>query len=75
MLLVGALVIAAIVAVGFFATNGSKATPSAGPGHSGGLFGSAFPTVGTVATATPVAATPTPGDVGSSITIKPSAFI
>ena len=72
MLLVGGLVIAAIVAVGYFATNGSKPTPTGGPGHSGGLFGSAFPSVGTVATDTPVAATPTPGDVGSSISVKPS---
>jgi hypothetical protein len=72
MLLVGGLVIAAIVAVGVLAANGSKPTPSAGPGHSGGLFGSAFPSVGTVATPTPLAATPTAGDLGSSITVQPS---
>ena len=73
LILVGVLVIVAIGAAGFFAMNSSKASPSGSAGHSGGLFGTAFPTGETRATGTP-AATPTPGGNVGSITFSPSKF-
>jgi hypothetical protein len=74
LILVGVLVIVAIGAVGVFAMNGSKASPSGSAGHSGGLFGSALPTGETEATPTPVAATPTPAIGGGSLKVQPSTF-
>jgi ketosteroid isomerase-like protein len=67
MLLIGALVIAAIVAVGFFAMNGSKVSSSASASH-GSLFGSSVPTT------SGVPATSTPGTGAGLVTLKPSTF-
>jgi hypothetical protein len=66
-LLIGALVIAAIVAVGFFAMNGSKASSSASASH-GDLFGSSVPTTSAVP------ATPTQDTSAGIVTLKPSTF-
>ncbi|MGZ6265936.1 MAG: zinc ribbon domain-containing protein [Candidatus Limnocylindrales bacterium] len=75
LLLVGALVIVAVAAAGVLAMNGSKASPSASAGHSGSLFGSAAPSHGTVAVATPTPrATPTPGGGAGSLKVQPAKF-
>ncbi len=74
MALVGILVIAAIAVAGVLFVNGSKASPSPSAGYGGSLFGSAIPTDETVATATPVDTTPTPGVGKGSLVVRPSTF-
>jgi hypothetical protein len=73
-LLIGALVIAAVVAVGFFAMNGSRPSSSASASNGGSLFGSSVPTTSAVPTASSVPATPTQGTGGGIVTFKPSTF-
>jgi hypothetical protein len=71
MLLIGGLVIAAIVGVGYVAMSGSKAKPSVSPSHAGILFGSPAPSaVGTTTAPTPTSAVAAAG----TVTFSPTSF-